>query len=505
MFTSLISAFLHGWRPSHSSNPPVLLSFRSAKSFLVTVVFVMAFTDIFLYGLIVPVAPLALQQRVGLMADDAQRWTSILLAVYGVSLLVFAPIFGYLADRSSSRRLPLIVGLVILGTATAMLYVGTSLPLWVTGRALQGAAAAVVWTVGLALLADTVDEHELGKYLGVVTLGMTGGTLLGPLLGGIVYDYGGFSKVFIMAFVLIALDIILRLVMIEKKIAHQYLVSPTRNMPTAQYEDHSYDREGRTRNSASNAEMLASSNPTVRRSRAPPVISLLRSRRLLTALFATLVFGIMITGFDSVLPLFVTTTFHWSSTGGGLIFLPVFLPSLLGPWIGHLTDQYGPKLLTSLGFLSALPSYVLLRFVDHQELSQEVLLGALLALIGLSLTLVNTPIFTEIVHIVNAKERDRPGIFGPGGATAQAYGLFNVAFAAGTIVGPIFAGFVREQSGWGTMGWSLGVLSGLTSVPVFLMTGGWAGCRRWTLRRIIRGEGGESLGELGQMADRENN
>ncbi|KAI8634352.1 major facilitator superfamily domain-containing protein [Xylariaceae sp. FL1651] len=475
MTTSLISSSRHIKRP-------VMLSFRSGKLFLVTVVFVMAFTDIFLYGLIVPVAPLALQQRVGLATDDAQKWTSILLAVYGVSLLVFAPIFGYLADRSSSRRLPLIVGLVILGAATVMLYVGTSLALWVAGRALQGAAAAMVWTVGLALLADTVDENELGKYLGVVTLAMTGGTLLGPLLGGIVYDYGGFSKVFIMAFVLIALDIVLRLVMIEKKVARQYLVSPTNNTSTAQYEDRSDDVEGRTRDGASNVEGLVSPNLTVHRSRAPPVISLLRSRRLLTALFATLVFGIMITGFDSVLPLFVTTTFHWSSTGGGLVFLPIFLPSLLGPWIGHLTDRHGPKLLTGLGFLSALPSYVLLRFVDHQELRQEVLLCSLLALIGVSLTLVNTPIFTEIVHIVNAKERDRPGIFGPGGATAQAYGLFNVAFAAGTIVGPLFAGFVRERSGWGTMGWSLGALSGSASVPVFLMTGGWAGGKRWNLR-----------------------
>ncbi|KAI1178986.1 MFS general substrate transporter [Nemania sp. FL0916] len=504
MSLSLISALLHRVRPFRANTRPALLSLRSGKPFLVAVVFVMAFTDIFLYGLIVPVAPLALQQRVGLAAADAQRWTSILLAVYGASLLVFAPIFGYLADRSNSRRSPLIVGLLILASATVLLYVGTSLPFWVAGRALQGAAAAMVWTVGLALLADTVEEDELGKYIGVVTLAMTGGTFLGPLLGGIVYDYGGFSNVFIMAFVLIGLDIVLRLVMIEKKVARQYLEDAVPSTHSVQTQNQSNSMDGRHPDSTNDADVSMSSNSATYQSKVPPVIFLLRSRRLITAMLATLVFGILITGFDSVLPLFVTTTFHWSSTGGGLIFLPVFLPSLLGPWIGHLTDRHGPKVLTGLGFLSALPSLVLLRFVDHQELRQEVLLSALLALIGVSLTLVNTPIFTEIVHIVIAKERDRPGIFGPGGATAQAYGLYNVAFAAGSIVGPIFAGFVREHSGWATMGWSLGLLSGSTSIPVFLMTGGWAGGRRWNLRSIQR-KGRDSAGEMAHVSGRENN
>lgn len=38
--------------------------------------------------------------------------------------------------------------------------------------------------------------------------------------------------------------------------------------------------------------------------------------------------------FFQVLPLFVMETFGWSSTGSGLIFLCIFIPSLLGPSIG---------------------------------------------------------------------------------------------------------------------------------------------------------------------------
>jgi MFS family permease len=99
-------------------------------------------TDIFMYGLIVPVTPTALHDRVGLSEGSIQSWTSILLALYSAALLAFSPLVGYLADRSESRRWPLLIGLVALGAATALLCIGTNIGLWIAGRLFQGAAAA---------------------------------------------------------------------------------------------------------------------------------------------------------------------------------------------------------------------------------------------------------------------------------------------------------------------------------------------------------------------------
>lgn len=113
--------------------------------------------------------------------------------------------------------------------------------------------------------------------------------------------------------------------------------------------------------------------------------------------------------------------------------------------------------------------------VTHASLEQEVLLCALLAFIGLSITFIITPGFTEIANTVDEKEREHPGIFGKKGATAQVYGLFNSAFAVGSIFGPLFAGLIKEHAGWGAMGWSLGGLCAATSVPVLLFMGGWIG------------------------------
>jgi len=71
-----------------------------------------------------------------------------------------APICGWLADRSQSRRLPFLLGLVLLAAATVMLCLGRSMAVLVTGRILQGLSASVVWVVGLALVADTVGEAD---------------------------------------------------------------------------------------------------------------------------------------------------------------------------------------------------------------------------------------------------------------------------------------------------------------------------------------------------------
>jgi len=52
-----------------------------------------------------------------------------------------------------------------------------------------------------------------------------------------------------------------------------------------------------------------------------------------------------------------------------------------------------------------------------------------------------------------------------GGAYGQAYGLFNVAFSGGFLVGPLWGGYVTERAGWGVM---VGSLAGLAGVSVIL-------------------------------------
>ena len=459
--------------------------------------------DIFLYSLVVPVLPFALTVRAGVPEGDLQRWTSIFLSVYGAALAIgsrelssfhssttkflidVTAIFGWFADKTTSRRIPLLLGLLALGGSTAFLCAGSSVPVLVTGRALQGLSASVVWTVGLALLSETVSKEDMGQAMGYIAAATSVGQLAGPLLGGVVYSRAGYYAVFAMGFAIIGLDIFLRLMLIERHVAEQWSlsndVSPTEESGTVDAQDRSRDEiqplPTRTDPSAvvipAESEKGTNVKDTSKWMQAlPPVITLLRIPRLLAALFGCFVQSIALASFDSVLPLYVKETFHWTSTGAGLIFVCLVVPALASPLVGYFSDRYGSRLFTTVGLLGTVPFWVLLRLVAYDSISQKVLLCALLVLIGICLTLIMPPLLAEIDHVVGLEEKKRPGSLGKRGAAAQAFGLFNVAFALGTLIGPLWAGFVVKKAGWGTMGWTLAILSGVGALVTFVWTGG---------------------------------
>jgi len=414
--------------------------------------------------------------------------------------------------------MPLLLGLLALAGSTVMLCLGRTIGVIAAGRVLQGMSAAVVWVVGLALLVDTVGGDDIGQAMGYVGLAMTVGVLLAPLLGGVVFERSGYYSVWAMAFGLIGLDIVLRLVMVERKIACQWdaRYAPKRaevkeqdGALGAKKEEEVTESDGDETKAnglskEDNAEHDNSdnndNNDTTNKprnkwfNRLPPVLKLLASRRLLAALWAVLIQSSLVTSFDSILPLFTKNTFGWNATGAGLIFLPAVVPTLLGPLFGHLSDRQGPRWYATAGFLGCAPFLILLRLVDHNSLKQKVLLCALLALIGLFLTLALTPIMAEVTYAVMDKEKSRPkGYYGKNGAYAQAYSLFNVAWAAGCMVGPLLAGLVVNSQGWPTATLILGCVSAFTVLPVVVWTGGSLRKKMQRKRRekeAVKGEAG---------------
>jgi MFS family permease len=209
-------------RTTSKSKPPPFLEFRSSTVFIVAVVCLAVFTDILLYGLIVPVIPFSLSAQAGVPEDQVQHWTAILLACYNAALFVGSPIAGFYADHTSSRRWPFLLGLIALCASTLLLCLGKTVAILAVGRILQGLSAAIVWSVGLALLVDTVGR-DIGYAMGYVNIAMSVGLLISPIIGGAVYAAAGYYAVYYIAFAVIFCDIALRLVMIEKRVARQWL------------------------------------------------------------------------------------------------------------------------------------------------------------------------------------------------------------------------------------------------------------------------------------------
>lgn len=327
-------------------------------------------------------------------------------------------------------------------------------------------------------MVDTVGQEGLGQAIGYVSMSLSVGTLAGPLLGGVIYEDGGYYAVFCLAFGLIGIDISLRLVLIEKRHALQWIAPEMR--PLAASEQQS--REKSPMGATAIAPVLGNGLQPVRpedalRPRNPwgQIVTLLSSYRLVVSLWGYFVVSLVLTSFDSVLPLFVQETFGWHQTGQGLIFIPLMMPHVFDPITGFIIDRFprSPRYLTSGAFLCAVPVTTMLCLVQDNTFHDKILLCALLALVGLCFAVAMTPIVAEVFHAVKEKEKKSPDIFGRGGAMALAFGLSNMGFAAGSLIGPFFAGFVRQSAGWGTMGWAMGLISGVSAIPNLLFLGGW--------------------------------
>lgn len=402
-------------------------------------------------------------------------------ALQGYSTLKFLlAIIGWLADRAGSRRWPFLVGLVLLAAATALLCIGTNIGLWIAGRLFQGAAAAVVWTVGIALLVDTVGREGLGQAVGYVSMSISIGTLGGPLLGGVLYQHCGYYSVFGLAFGLIGIDILLRLVLIEKRHAARWLTQEKETLSLEQ------DGESKTTTAVESDPSIIANHPpsdipeetpTETQNPLRQAITLLKSPRLVVSLWGYFIISLVLTSFDSVLPLFVQETFGWEQTAQGLIFIPMMVPNLIDPVTGYIIDKYpcSSRFLAGGAFICAVPIAVLLRLVSENAMHDKVILCALLALLSLCLAVAMPPLVTEVFHAVKEKEDESPDSFGRGGAVALAFGLSNMGFAAGSLIGPFFAGFIRQNAGWATMGWAMGLITGVSAIPILLFMGGWIG------------------------------
>lgn len=313
---------------------------------------------------------------------------------------------------------------------------------------LQGLSGAITFTIGSTLLYDAVGKEGIGQAGGYTGMSISLGILTGPVIGGLLYEYGGYIHVFIPAFVLIAVDIILRLMVVCEKRA-----GPTKvEEPMTETEP-----------------LLGKAGPTIARF---PIFVMLSSPRFMVALLSLFAINSFSNGFDGVLPVYVYQEFGIRPSQVAVLFLVLCVPSLLSPIIGRLTDRIGAKWPATAGLGLMIPSLILLRLIVPGTTAPFAKLAALLFSMGCAITLANRPLITEIPMSVCEIEQARPGIFGPQGAFAQAYGLLGCSFAAGSMVGPLYTGYIKETLGWSAMSLLMGVLSAVSFVFVFLVTGG---------------------------------
>jgi EmrB/QacA subfamily drug resistance transporter len=162
-------------------------SIKRILPWLVAVAFFMESLDTTILNTAVPVVSKAL--------GVAPLSMKSVLASYTLSLAVFIPISGWMADRFGTRRVfASAIGIFTLGSVLCGL--SSNIHLLVACRVLQGCGGAMMVPVGRLTLVRTFEKSELLRAMSFVAIPALIGPMLGPLAGGLIVGYLHWRAVF---------------------------------------------------------------------------------------------------------------------------------------------------------------------------------------------------------------------------------------------------------------------------------------------------------------------
>src|SRR6202049_3355978 len=176
--------------PARASSSPSSLPSDSSKRllpWLVAVAFFMESLDTTILNTAVPVISDALKV--------APLSMKSVLASYTLSLAIFIPISGWMADRFGTRRVCApAIGLFARGSCLCAL--SGNIHLLVASRILQGCGGAMMVPVGRLTLVRAFAKSELIAAMSFVAIPALVGPMLGPIAGGLIVGYLHWRAIF---------------------------------------------------------------------------------------------------------------------------------------------------------------------------------------------------------------------------------------------------------------------------------------------------------------------
>jgi multidrug resistance protein len=364
----------------------LLVSFRHSRALAVVLVTFATFTDLVAYSICVPVLP-DLAQRLG----ASPTMIGLLFGSFGVTLLAVSVPIGAVSDTVGRKPL-LIGGSIVLAAATALFAVSTSLPLLFAARLLQGAADGVMWVVGFALIADLYGPEDRGRVMGYVMSGTSFGIMIGPTIGGWLYDVGGIQLPFVFVTMLAVASA-----------AGFAVIRPERR-------------------SASARQSLS-------------IWSVLGVRDVARCALFVVVGATTIAMFEPVLSLFFGMDLQLSPAQVGLVFGAAAVASTALPFVyGPLTARWGGRRLTVIGLVLTALWMPMLGLASGFQSALWLMLVQWMAV-----ALIITPSLAYMAEVTSFAGADAYGI---------GYGVYNTAWALGLLAGPAAGGFLFERLGF---------------------------------------------------------
>ncbi len=120
---------------------------------------------------------------------------NLALTSYLLSLAVFIPVSGWMADRFGSRTV-FRAAIAVFTLGSVLCGQSTSLPMLVGARVMQGLGGAMMVPVGRLVLLRSVAKSELVAAMAWLTMPALIGPIVGPPLGGFLVTYANWRWIF---------------------------------------------------------------------------------------------------------------------------------------------------------------------------------------------------------------------------------------------------------------------------------------------------------------------
>ncbi|MGE5675269.1 MAG: MFS transporter [Mycobacterium leprae] len=145
------------------------------------------------FSLIMPFLPLYLEE-LGVHGSAVDVWSGVIFSANFIMMAIFSPIWGGLSDRIGRKPMMLRSA---FGMGAVVWLMGIAHSPWqlLVIRLLQGFTSGFV-PATTAYMASAAPRENSGYALGLMTTGSVAGTVLGPLIGGVLANAIGYRPIF---------------------------------------------------------------------------------------------------------------------------------------------------------------------------------------------------------------------------------------------------------------------------------------------------------------------
>lgn len=340
------------------------------------------FIDYFMYGLVVPLTPY------GPLRIAGESQLGLLYGGYAVGVLLATPVFGYLGQKRGCKP-ALIFGVVLMAVSTLLFAFGSNFALLLIARIMQGASAAASWTCGLALVAQHFHEKRV-QMMGLAMVGSTAGSIVGPTVGSLLFELGGYLLPFQTAGCMVAIDVLLIF----------FLLPDKRTEPAGTEHDE--------------------------------LRSVFLDRSVLSAAIAVALSASAWGLIEPLLPIHIEK----AHVGSPHVIGPMFTFStiaygLMAPVVNYAAERFSVTRTVCCGMISMAIALPLLA-----AFSSTYSLGFILCLVSMSYAFVLNPTSAELANAV-----DRRGL----SCYTMVYAVYNIAYSLGMMAADLFAATLAEH------------------------------------------------------------